>query len=623
MYIRRVSTINGVTKKKYSYLKLVESVRTESGPRQKLVLNLGDLPIDKSQFVSLARRIEDILSGRKALFETDPELEQYARDAADKIFTQKAEELNTEETSRYEQVDTRSFEVHQLRSLGAEYVCHKMWERLKLSEFFKSQGISEQVIPVLESLVVGRLIEPASERWTREWAEHRSALYELCGKPKYRSLQSFYRGSDTLLKCKDALEEYLSVQERSLFDLKETLVLYDLTNTYFEGTCKGNPKAAFGKSKEKRSDCRLETLALVVDGQGFVKYSKLYMGNQYEADTFADIISELAKRAPKAVLGTVVMDAGIASNENLQLLKEKGYTYLVVNRGKAPVEMSPDSLRLVRENVSRGVKIEVKSCEHDSELYLVVRSEQKRQKEASMMSRVEQFFLERLDYYRTGLDKKHRTKNYSKVVELIGRLKEKYSQAACCYDIEVIPDEKKDKAIDIRWEPRKTRYDQKKEQDGSYILRTNRKDLTEEQIWETYLMLARIESAFKSMKSHLGMRPNFHQKGERVDAHLFISVLAYHLLHSIEHILSSSGDNRSWKTIKALLSTHQRLSLEYIGKDVEGTRYHTVMRMNSSVEPKQREVYTRLGISSKPLARKIFKKKISSDKTLGQLQQRE
>jgi len=623
MYIRRATTTNGVTKKKYTYLKLVESVRTEHGPRQKQLLNLGDLPIDPSQYRALARRIEDILYGRKSLFPVDAQIEKHARDAADKLFAQRAEELNAGEQACYERVDTAQIEVSQPRSVGAEYVCHELWKELKVAEALKAQGVSVQVLPVLEALVVGRLIEPASERWTHRWAEQRSALFELAGYPKHRSLQSYYRGSDVLLHQKDALEQHLSIQEQTLFDLDETVVLYDLTNTYFEGSGAGNAKAAYGKSKERRSDCRLETLALVVDGAGFAKYSKLYAGNQYEADTFQEIITELETKGSQGVLGTVVMDAGIATKENLAWLQEKGCTYLVVNRGKAPDELRFDAMRVIRDDASRGVQIEVQSHEHDGELYLAVRSEQKRQKESSMMDRVEQLLTDRLEYYRSGLTKKHRAKRYSKVVEMVGRLKEKYASVASCYDIEVIPDAGKQKAVDIRWEPKHSRYNRKKSGEGTYVLRTNRRDLSEEQIWETYVMLGRIEEAFKQMKSHLGLRPNFHQKGERVDAHLFISVLAYHIQHAIEYKLRQSGDQRSWRTIRSILSTHQRMSVEYISKDDEENQYHTMVRMNSRIEPEHLEIYTRLGLSGKPLGRKVLKKKIGSAKTHRQVMQRE
>jgi len=628
MFIRQVNTTNGVTKKKYSYLNLVESVRTENGPRQKLILNLGDLRIDSSQHKALARRIEDILTGRRSLFEIDQQIEKHARQAADKIFTKRAEEINSQVVDDFQMIDTQSLNVSSPRSLGAEYVCHSMWEQLGFDAILRQEGISARVLPLLEALVVGRLIEPGSERWTKRWAEELSALYEMTGTPVSGSLQSYYRGSDGLYGCKDALELHLCSREKDLFSLTESIVLYDLTNTYFEGGCAGNAKAAYGKSKEKRSDCKLATMGLIVDGDGFAKYSRIYPGNQYEGDTFQQIVGELEKHLCGKIKATIVVDAGVATKENLGWLKENEYSYIVVHRGKAPFEIDFADMSIIAEDEEKGVKIEVKRHERQDDVYLLVKSERKRLKEASMMGRVEQLLLDRLEYYKSGLGKKYHVKKYSKVVEMIGRLKERYSRAAQLYEITVVsgPDSSKDarldstvNAVDIRWERKEPRYDEATKGEGTYVLRTNRRDLTDQQIWQTYIMLGRIETAFKDMKSHLGLRPNFHQNGERVDAHMFISVLAYHLMHAIEHKLKTAGDSRSWWTIKTILRTHERMTIEYISKDDAGIRYNNTLRLNSRLEAAHLEIYTKLKLSGKPLGRRLLTRQIGSVNKSNQL----
>ncbi len=619
MFIRRVTVRNGKTSKNYSYLNLVESVRTENGPRQRLVLNLGDLPIDRSQYKALARRIEDMLSGRRSLFEIDPQIEQHARWAAEKIFAKRAEELAGEEGQEYQMVDTKSIAVSTPRSLGAEYVCHSMWQKLDFAGVLTRAGIPQSTLPLLETLVIGRLISPGSELWTRKWAEELSAIYELTGMPAHHCLQSYYRGTDRLYECKEALEEHLYAREKELFSLQESIVLYDLTNTYFEGRCKANPKAAYGKSKEKRSDCKLVTMGLIVDGQGFAKYSKLYPGNQYEAETFEKIIVEMEKHRRGSKKGTIIMDAGIATEANITWLKEQGYSYIVVHRGAAPFELDFRDMSIIEEDRQRGIKIEVQGRENEEqdELYLLVRSEGKRRKESSMMSRAEQLLLDRLNYYKSGLSKKHHVKKYAKVLEMVGRLKEKYSKAACLYEITVVPDkeglEETANAVDIRWERKEPGYEEKRKSEGTYVLRTNRADLSDERIWHTYITLGRIETAFKDMKSHLGLRPNFHQLEDRVDAHMFISVLAYHVMHAIEHTLKSAGDPRSWWSIKTTLSTHQRMTVEYVTKDTEGSRFLNTLRTNSRLEPVHMEIYTKLGLSGRPLNRRLLKRKIGSD----------
>ena len=216
-------------------------------------------------------------------------------------------------------------------------------------------------------------------------------------------------------------------------------------------------------------------------------------------------------------------------------------------------------------------------------------------------------FIERLEYYKGGLAKPRRTKKYTKIVELIGRLKEKYPKAGKLYEVEVIP-EKKDGEVsrlfakDITWEKREA-HEKEVTKEGSYILRSDRLDLNNEEIWEIYRMLGKIEDAFKNMKSHLGLRPNFHQKENRVDTHMFISVLAYHLLNIIEHRMKSKGDSRSWNTIRNVLSTHERVTIEYQSKDEQGNKKQNYIRTNSKLEPEHLDIYRKFGLSGVSLPR--------------------
>ena len=610
MFIKKVRKRNGRTKKRYEYLHLVESVRTDKGPRQRLVLNLGNLELDPSQYQSFARRIEEILTGQRTLLELDKTLEKRAREAARKIFKKQSEQLEEEQASDFQTVDVNSLEVESPRSIGAEYLCHSVWKELGMEKFFEKQGVSAKVTPVLTALVVGRLIDPGSERYTREWAEKRSALYELTGTPLRNSLNSYYRAGDTLYGLKKELEEHLCSTEKDLFSLSEKLFFLDLTNSYFEGEAKGNPKAAWGRSKEKRDDCKLVTLGLIVDEAGFAKYSELFPGNQYEAETLVGMIRSLEEHLEPSSDRTIVVDAGLATDENLNWLKENHYHYIAVNRGKAPFEKEFSEMSVLKEEKDRGIKIEIKRFMHEEEVYLLCRSEKKNQKEKSMRTRVEQLFTERLEYYRAGLTVPHRTKRYSKAVELVGKLKEKYPKAAKLYDVEVKPEadkpatDKSLKTVDIVWKKKEEKYDRETAQEGSYVLRTDRLDLEDEEIWGIYTMLRQIEYAFMCMKSSLGFRPNFHQKEDRVDTHMFISVVAYHLLHVIESRLRAKGDRRKWPTVCNVLKTHERMTIGYRAKEEDGSIGQKYVRVNSRLEPEHLEVYRMFGLSGVPLPRR-------------------
>lgn len=265
MFIRKVKKTNGRTKKRYTYLQLVESIRTDRGPRQQLILNLGNLAIDPSQYKALAKRIEDILTGRKSFLEVDETVEKFARAAAAKIFRKQAKEIDTQVTSDFCSVDINTLQVSTPKQLGPEYVCNSIWNELGLNELFIKEGVSRQTLPLIKALVISRLIDPGSELSIKRWVENRSALYELTGIPLRHSLQSYYRGTDTIYSLKNKLEQHLSRTEKDIFSLTETMFFLDLTNTYFEGRCARNPKAKYGKSKEKRKDCKLVTLGMIVD----------------------------------------------------------------------------------------------------------------------------------------------------------------------------------------------------------------------------------------------------------------------------------------------------------------------------------------------------------------------
>ena len=611
MFIRKIKKQNGRTEKIYEYLQLVESVRTENGPRQRLVLNLGNLDIDPSQYKALARRIEDILTGQRSFIELDKEIEKYAREATNKIFKKQAKEIEGKSEPDYQMVNVNSLGMEKPRSIGPEYLCHSIWKDLEMARFLKAEGVSEKVIPVMESLVAGRLIDPGSERYTRQWAGKRSAIYELIGYPLRQSLNSYYRAGDKLYSMKDALEKHLSKIEGTLFSLTEKMVFIDLTNTYFEGQAEKNPKAKRGHSKERRKDCKLVTLGLIIDEMGFAKYSQLFPGNQAEGKALSGMINSMKRNVPfSAKDRTIVIDAGIATAENIKWLKDNKYHYIAVNRGKAPIDIDYTQMEVIKEDKAKGIKVEVKRFAQKEEIYILCKSKKKAAKEISMRQRVEDLFLERLEYYKAGLLISRRTKNYNKVIELIGRLKEKYTGAAKLYTVEVIPEKDKPAtdpyllAKKIIWKKKKRLYGEEIEQEGSYILRSDRLDLSNAELWKTHVMLTQIESAFKSMKSFLGLRPNFHQKENRVDTHMFISVLAYHILHIIEYRLRQQGDCRSWATIRNILKTHERSTICYQTKDESGQIKQQFIRVSSSLESEHLEIYREFKLSGNPLSRR-------------------
>ncbi len=612
MYIKKIKKKNGVTNSTYEYLHLVENIRTEKGPRQKLILNLGTLDIDPSQYKALAQRIEDILKGQQTLFQLDNNIEKQARQAADKIFRKQAEEISKEREKDFQDVDINSIQPDQVRTIGAEYVCNSIWNELGLNNFFTKNEVPESVIPVIEAVVLGRLIDAGSELHIKEWSENRSSIYELVGHPLRNALNSYYRATDRIYGLKDELERYLSNKEKDLFSLEEKYYFFDLTNSYFEGKCLSNSKAKYGRSKEKRSDCKLIAMGLVVDENGFAKCSDLFEGNRNETTTLESMIKALEEKSCTISKNkTIVMDAGIASDDNIDWLKGNGYHYIVVNRGEAPFEIDYEDMKIIKEDEGKEIRIEVKRYDYNDEVYILCRSNQKQKKEEGIRTRIEELLLTQLEYLRSGLSKSRRMKKYTKVVEAVGRLKEKYSSVSKLYNITVIPESDNSNnvginAIDIRWEKKEELYNREVGNEGSYILRSDRIDLGDKEIWNIYIMLRNIESSFLNMKSHLGLRPNFHQKEDRIDAHMFISVLAYHILHIIEYKLRLSGDNRRWSTVRDILSTHARLTISFDSKDKDGEIINKKIRLNTMPETEHMIIYKRLSLSGNPLPKKIL-----------------
>ena len=615
MYIKSVVKRNKKSTRKYKYLYLVESKRTSKGPRQRLILNLGALDIPKEQHKILAKTIEAMLCGQQTIQPDDPLIEKHAKKAVRSILERQSRHAALEKKSEtetqinkpdFKSIDVNSLMSNNLRTIGPEYVCHEIWKKLGFKDILKSEKINDETIAIIETIIIGRLVAPGSERYTKTWAEERSAIYELIGSKKNFSLNSYYRACDVIYKCKDVLEEGLSQKEKKLFSLQEKLCFFDLTNTYLEGQASANPKAKRGRSKEKRSDCKLLTLALIIDEDGFLKYSKLYSGNQSESKTLKEMIESMLKVRPDlSKRQTVIMDAGVSTKENIKYLKLKKLKYIVVERGKAEfTEKDLKSMEVIFNDKSKKFKIEVKRKKNETEMRLLCRSTGRIKKDESIRTRQEKHFEEEIEKLREGLSIKKRMKNYKKILEKIGRLKERYPKASKVYKVEVTPYKRKitnkTTAKDIMIE----KVESTENFDGCYVLRTDHVEMTDKEIWKTYMMLTRIETAFRYLKTSLGMRPIYHQKEHRSDAHIIASVMAYHILHAIEYKLRLNGDYRSWKTIRDILSTHARLSINYNFEEDEKIILGQ-LRQCSKPEDTHKVIYHRLGLSDLPMAKHI------------------
>jgi len=594
MYIRKVAQLNKKTRKEYFTHRLVESYRNANGKvRQQVLLNLGtNFTIPTEQWKLLADRIEEILSGQQVLLVPEKAIEEMAQSIAKRVIHRVATEKELPKPDKtdnnYLSIDLDSLAYQQVRQIGAEHVCLETLKQLGLKELLKEAKFNNKQINVAISSIIGRLVFPGSERATHRFLQDQSALDELLGFDfQQLKLDDLYSIADKILKHKDVLEEKLFFMEKNLFNLDEVITLYDLTNTYFEGRSLLNAKAAFGRSKKKRNDCPMVTLALVLDASGFPKKSMVYAGNIGEAKTLSQMMHKLeGKNKP-----IVVLDAGISSEENLAWLKANGYAYIVVSK-KNPLIMPEDMEFKLKHKKDYLIKTKlIKNTETgESELYCY--SEQKEKKEQGMRKQAFLRYETGLKNIVAGLKKPRTSKKYEKILERLSRLKEKYKYVSHAYDVEIITDEKRKKIIDIKWE----HIEGKQKPAGIYCLRSNRSDLNEQTMWDIYIMLTELEAAFRCLKSELGLRPVYHQITSRVDSHIFISILAYHILHAIRYKLKQHGINESWETIKRDLRTQCRITSTMDCAD--GKKLH--LRKTSLPTPRQLEIYQALKILTLP-----------------------
>jgi transposase len=601
MFIRKTHIRNRANQKSYWNFQLVESIRTERGPRQRILLNLGvDLDLNDLERKELANRIEEILGKISSILPRSEKIEKYAQKFSSQLlevsFSSNPKEPIKDSTD-LETIDLQTIEQQDPRTVGGESLLLHIANQLGLPKKLKHLGLSDKEASLALGSIIGRAVFPASERATYTWLCQRSGMGELLDFDfESTHLDQLYRVSDTLLKHKEELEKHLESTEKKVHGFQSTMMLYDLTNTYLEGQAKDNPKARHGRSKEKRTDCPLVTLGMVINEHGFTTRSSFLPGNISEPTTLQKAIEALGGQN-ELLKPIIVMDAGIASDDNLTWLRKNKYQYIVSARQKAPSMELAEELVSV-EATSAEVKVAFIKNEGEEEQWLYCESEAKRAVASAMKSRFRDRLECDLKKLNEGLQKPLGRKQYSKVLERIGRLKEKHKGIAGCYEITAHPSEDGKKATALSWIIKEEKMEEKLT--GHYFLRTNVKETDPIKLWHLYGNLGTIEDAFRFMKSSLGMRPVYHKKDRRVDAHLWITILAYHLIQSCMYSLRKEGCMDSWETIRNNLSTRVRVTMQAKTKDGK-TLYH---RSTTKVEAHQIEIYKILGVSPQILKAK-------------------
>jgi len=596
MYLRRTTkTHKGKT---YTNYLLVESVHTPKGPRQHVVCSLGSLaPAPRAEWLSLAHRLEASLAGQGSLPPTDPRIEALVERVRQGRRPGAAPEPARRETEAGLAVDADRVSVEEAREAGAVHAGHQIWQQLGLNEILRQAGLSARACRLSEAMTLNRLIFPLSEHAMPDWMR-RTALPDILG-ADFSTLHddALYRNLDRLHPNRERIEAGLAEREKTLFNLDDTWYLYDLTSTYFEGQALSNPQAQRGYSRDKRPDCKQVLVGLVLDRDGFPKAHEVLDGNRQDRTTVGEMLESLQRRTGPQPGATVVVDRGMAYDENLAEIRARGYHYLVAgrqaerNQWLAEFEQQEGWEEVIREPSPRNPdqqksQVRIQRRQQANEVYILCLSEEREEKDRAIRETHEQRMRKDLERLKARIEKGQLTQP-EKIHQAIGRLQERYPRVARYYRIAYDAEQKT-----LAWEENGDRKAVAAKLDGGYMLKTDRQDLKAEEIWRTYILLTRVEAAFRAMKSPLLERPIFHHLEKRTQTHIFLCVLAYHLLVAIEKRFLDRGVHTSWWTLRQQLSTHQVVTVVLPIKDGRVLK----IRKATTPEPIHREIYSALKI---------------------------
>ena len=615
------------------YYRLVESYRNHNDRVcHRTILNAGYLDELTTDQLNTIQKILTTKANNsdQPLFEIpyseDPTVIQYVEKFYNRMVAEKRIDVLVEKQTKkpsksgkdLQTIDINSLRNKDVREVGSEWMCYQTMEQLRITSFLKRQGWDEDDIKLAQSHIISRAVYPASELETTRWIRENSSVCELTGYDiDAITKDRLYHISKKLYAEKDALEQHLSMRTNELFDIEDKIMLYDLTNTYFEGRKLGSKIAKYGRSKEKRNDAKLVVLALVVNPEGFIKYSSVLEGNIADSKTLEGMINKLRiKTSESAKKALVVIDAGIATEENLEMIKAKGYDYLCVSRSSLKNYKTGAGSTTLSVTDNRKQKIDlcrVKSG-RNTDYYLKVESQAKQAKESSMNEQFRSRFEAGLQAIANSLTRKGGVKQEDKVYERIGRLKQKYPSIHRYFDIET---EVKEAVASKRKKKESQSVHQKKmivtsikwsvkesieinSRSGVYFLRTSMEANKEESVWQFYNTIREIEATFRTLKTDLALRPIYHKKDGSTMAHLHLGLLAYWLVNTIRHQLKRKDVHSGWREIVRTMNTQKAVTTLAQNIDDEVI----MIRRCSEPNPQVRKLYDALKYKYAPFVKK-------------------
>lgn len=624
---------NPKTNRYSGYYRLVESYRNfDNRVCHRTILNAGYLDALNTDQLNLIQKIltSKVDNHDQPLFEfpytDDSVVIEYVDEFYNRMVTEKRIDVLVEKNKKkgfkngkdIQLIDINSLRNKDVREIGAEWLSTQAMNQLQIPLFLERQGWSQDDIKLAQSHIISRAVYPASELETTRWMKENSSVCEVTGYDIDKITKDrLYNISKKLYSEKQALEQHLSIRTNELFDIEDKIMLYDLTNTYFEGRKTGSTLAKFGRSKEKRSDAKLVVLALVVNPEGFIKYSSILEGNMTDSKTLKGMIENLRiKTSFSAKKALVVIDAGIATDENLAMIKEKGYDYMCVSRASLKnynIEAGTTAVT-VTDNKKQKINLSRVKSDCSTDYYLKVESLSKELKERSMNEQFRSRFEDGLQKIADSLTKKGGVKQENKVYERIGRIKQKYPSIQRYFDIEI--EVKED--VKIKTKKKGTLPAQEKKRivtslkwaikegvdinarSGVYFLRTSLNGDSESVLWQFYNTIREIEATFRVLKTDLDLRPIYHKNDDSTMAHLHLGLLAYWLVNTVRHQLKKEGIHSGWREIVRTMNTQKAVTTLAQNTDDEIIMIRRCSEPNQSV----RKLYDALKYKYAPFVKK-------------------
>ena len=611
------------TIEKYDYYRLSENWRDADGKiRKRTVVHLGELSgYTKAGREELGALLEEmILRGSSRMSDDtgiyDDAVKFYAhwRDLHPKASAevQPGSSLEQALDSRRRDIVTICLSKvtnHEPRVIGPEVICRSTANRLGLMEFLLSNGFDRQEAELAVMQIIARAIYPYSEYRTVKYLRDNTALAEMFHIPKERlTKDALYKSALRLWDVHRRMEDWLHERVTSMFHLEEKILLLDITNTYMEGRMADSGLCFFGRSKEKRSDCKLVVLAAVVNTEGLIVRTMIYEGNRQDVTTLQEVVGTLSATTSQDARKIVVMDAGFYSSENARWLTGNNFDYItVLSSGCA--KFTADSDRVVRHEDCRHQEIRLQMGRvvigKVEQKALLVDSDAKALKEESMHEQACSRYEQGLEAIKSGIAKKNGTKSRDAVNNRLGRLDRQYGAIHKEYEVAFTYEGsgRKEKAVSMEWKRKDEYVAGKKKFHGKYVLLTSLNENDEVNVWKFYNVIRTVEETFHTLKSDLDMRPVYHKGDDGIKAHLNLAVLAYWIVSVTMYRLKKKGyPSVRWEEIRRIAGAQVMVTTR-----METVKGETIeIRQATEEEQELARIYSLLDITPRPMGTRKF-----------------